>query len=190
MLLNDTRIDFQSLKISLAGDFFTDISTLIQYATDASAYRELPLAVSIPKGKSDLKLLVAFAKQHKVGLIPRTAGTSLAGQVVGNGIIVDFSKYWNKILDINTNEHWVIVEPGVILDELNQVLKVHELFFGPETSTGNRCMLGGMLGNNSCGSHSLVYGSSRDHTLSVKMMLDDGNEYEFGQLLKKSTTRS
>jgi len=185
MLLNDTRIDFQSLKISLAGDFFTDISTLIQYATDASAYRELPLAVSIPKGKSDLKLLVAFAKQHKVGLIPRTAGTSLAGQVVGNGIIVDFSKYWNKILDINTNEHWVIVEPGVILDELNQVLKVHELFFGPETSTGNRCMLGGMLGNNSCGSHSLVYGSSRDHTLSVKMMLDDGNEYEFGPITKE-----
>jgi FAD/FMN-containing dehydrogenase/Fe-S oxidoreductase len=171
---------FDALSHKLEGELYTDISTRLQYATDASAYREIPVAVALPKSKKDVKRLIAFAKQNCMSLIPRTAGTSLAGQVVGRGIIVDISRYWGKIVEFNAAEGWVIVEPGVILDELNQYLKPHGLFFGPETSTSNRCMIGGMVGNNSCGSHSIVYGSTRDHTLSVKMILDDGNEYEFG----------
>ncbi len=179
------EVPFVQLAKSLNGELYLDISTRLQYATDASAYRELPDAVALPKNTDDLKQLIAFAKKHHTPLIPRTAGTSLAGQVVGKGIIVDISKYWGKVLEVNKTERWVRVQPSVILDELNQLLKPHGLFFGPETSTANRCMMGGMVGNNSCGSHSIIYGSTRDHTLLVKMMMDDGNEYEFGPLYKK-----
>ena len=185
MNTNAIEISLKSLSKKLKGELYTDISSRLQYATDASAYREIPIAIALPKTKEDLKLLIAIAKEHGISLIPRTAGTSLAGQVVGNGIVVDFSKNWGKILTVNLDEHWVTIEPGVILDELNQFVKPHGLFFGPETSTSNRCMIGGMVGNNSCGSHSLVYGSTRDHTVSVKMMLDDGNEYEFGPVGKE-----
>ena len=152
------------------------------YATDASAYREMPLAVAIPKTIEDIKLLIKFAKNEKTSLIPRTAGTSLAGQVVGNGIIVDVSKYFTQIIELNKEENWVRVQPGVIRDELNMFLKPHGLFFGPETSTANRAMIGGMVGNNSCGSNSVVYRSTREHLLEVKALLSDGNEAEFKSL--------
>ncbi|HEY4785325.1 MAG TPA: FAD-linked oxidase C-terminal domain-containing protein, partial [Bacteroidales bacterium] len=130
----------------------------------------------------DIKKTIEFANQHKITLIPRAAGTSLAGQVVGNGLIIDISKYFTKILEINKEEHWVRVQPGVVLDELNQVLEPYGLFFGPETSTSNRCMIGGMIGNNSCGSHSIIYGSTRDHTLEIKALLSDGSEVIFSDL--------
>jgi len=172
----------KDLHHQLKGDVYTDNKTRILYATDASAYRELPLAVARPMDKSDLVKLVDFAKTFKTSLIPRTAGTSLAGQVVGNGIIVDISKYFTKIIELNTKERWVRVQPGVILDELNMFLKPHGLFFGPETSTANRCMIGGMVGNNACGSHSIIYGTTRDHTISTKVILSDGNEVEFKTL--------
>src|SRR5206468_924097 len=115
-------------------------------------------------------------------LIPRTAGTSLAGQVVGNGIVVDVSKNFTQILELNKKEYWVRVQPGVIRDELNMFLKPHGLFFGPETSTANRAMMGGMVGNNSCGSNSVVYRSTREHLLEVKALLSDGSEAEFKTL--------
>ncbi|KIO77013.1 FAD-binding protein [Pedobacter lusitanus] len=172
----------ESLSVSLDGDFFTDNQTRILYATDASAYREMPLAVAIPKSVSDLKKLILFAANHGISLIPRTAGTSLAGQVVGKGIVVDVSKYFNGILELNTEERWVKVQPGVVRDELNQYLKPFGLYFGPETSTANRAMIGGMVGNNSCGSNSLVYGSTREHTLEIKALLADGSEAEFKSL--------
>ena len=149
------------------------------YATDASAYREMPLAVAIPKSVADIKTLIGFARTHRTSLIPRTAGTSLAGQVVGNGIIVDVSKNFTQILELNTRENWVRVQPGVIRDELNMFLKPHGLFFGPETSTANRAMIGGMVGNNSCGSNSVVYRSTREHLLEVKALLSDGTEALF-----------
>jgi FAD/FMN-containing dehydrogenase/Fe-S oxidoreductase len=163
----------------LEGDIFYDDTMRILYATDASAYRELPLAVAFPRSQNDLKKLIAFANKHKVGLIPRTAGTSLAGQVVGSGIVVDVSKHFTQIIELNKNENWVRVQPGVIRDELNVFLKPHGLFFGPETSTANRAMIGGMVGNNSCGSNSVVYRSTREHLLGVKAILSDGSEAEF-----------
>ncbi len=170
------------LKSNIKGDIFTDNIWRILYSTDASAYREKPLAVVRPKNEADVKKIVQFAARHKLPIIPRTAGTSLAGQVVGNGIVVDVSKYMTRIIELNKEENWVKVQPGVILDELNQFLESHGLFFGPETSTSNRCMIGGMLGNNSCGSHSLLYGSTRDHTLEIKTILSDGSEAVFGEL--------
>ncbi len=172
----------QQLRNDLEGELFDDNEMRILYATDASAYREMPLAVAIPHTVNDLKKLILFARKNQTSLIPRTAGTSLAGQVVGNGIVVDVSKYFNKILQFNTEEKWVRVQPGVIRDELNMFLKPHGLLFGPETSTANRAMIGGMVGNNSCGSNSVVYRSTREHTLEIKALLSDGSEAEFKTL--------
>ncbi|HEY2721483.1 MAG TPA: FAD-binding oxidoreductase, partial [Chitinophagaceae bacterium] len=176
----DLKLD--ELSTRLEGELYHDQTMRILYATDASAYREMPLAVAIPKTIDDIKKLIAFARAEKTSLIPRTAGTSLAGQVVGNGIIVDVSKNFTKILELNKEENWVRVQPGVIRDELNLFLKPYGLFFGPETSTANRAMIGGMVGNNSCGSNSIVYRSTREHLLEVKALLSDGSEAEFKTL--------
>lgn len=170
------------LGTSIQGDIFTDEKLKVLYATDASAYREMPTAVAIPKDKYDLIKIIKFAIDNKTSVIPRTAGTSLAGQVVGSGIVVDVSKHMNQILELNEKERWVRVEPGVIRDDLNVYLKEYGLFFGPETSTANRAMIGGMVGNNSCGSNSVVYKSTREHLISLKMILADGEEVEFKEL--------
>ncbi len=167
------------LAHALDGELFTDDALRILYATDASAYREIPEAVAIPKSVEDLKKLIAYASANNTSLIPRAAGTSLAGQVVGKGIVVDISKYFTKIIELNKEHHWVRVQPGVIRDELNMYLKPHGLFFGPETSTANRAMIGGMIGNNSCGSNSVVYRSTREHLLEVNVLLSDGSETVF-----------
>ena len=171
-----------TLARQLTGDLHTDVTHRTLYATDASAYREMPAAVAVPKTVEDLKTLIRFAWENKQSLIPRTAGTSLAGQVVGSGIVVDVSKHFTKILEINPDEHWVRVQPGVIRDELNLVLKPYGLYFGPETSTANRAMIGGMVGNNSCGSNSVVYRATREHTIAVKVLLADGSEAEYGPM--------
>ena len=172
----------QDLGNNLAGEFFFNHTMRALYATDASAYREMPLAVALPKTEADLKALVAFANRESCSLIPRTAGTSLAGQVVGSGIVVDVSKYFNKILEVNPEEQWVRVQPGVIRDDLNKHLAPYGLMFAPETSTSSRAMIGGMAGNNSCGANSIVYGSTRDHLLEVKSILSDGNSVTFGSM--------
>ncbi|MDE5423529.1 FAD-binding protein [Ancylomarina sp. DW003] len=177
-----TSDKFLSFSETFEGEFHRDKSTRLIYATDASAYKVMPLAVAYPKNESDIKKLILFANQEKLSLIPRAAGTSLAGQVVGDGIVVDVSRHFTQIIEFNKDEKWVRVQPGVILDELNLYLKEFDLFFGPETSTASRCMMGGMLGNNSCGSHSLIYGSTRDHTLEIKTILSDGSEASFSAL--------
>ena len=151
---NITITDFKNLQESFAGELYFDNSVThnaqkILYSTDASVYQEKPLAVAIPRDVNDLKALIKFANEFQTTLIPRAAGTSLAGQVVGKGIVVDISKYFDKVLEINESERWVRVQPGVIRDDLNVILKPHGLMFGPETSTANRAMIGGMIGNNS-----------------------------------------
>ena len=176
------RKALEKLNDNLQGELLFDDAIRLIYATDASAYREVPIAVAFPRNSEDIKHLIRFAKENKTSIIPRTAGTSLAGQVVGGGIVADVSKHMTRILELNVEEKWVKVEPGVILDELNKHLQPHGLFFGPETSTSNRCMIGGMVGNNACGAHSLVYGSTRDHTLELETILSDGSEAVFGTL--------
>ena len=170
------------LKIRLNGRLYTDETTRRLYATDASAYRELPLAVAVPADQFDLVRLVNYARENGHALIPRTAGTSLAGQVVGSGIVVDMSRNFGKVLEVNAEEGWAWVEPGIIRDDLNRQLKEHGLFFAPETSTANRAMIGGMIGNNSCGANSVVYGSTREHLLECRAILADGSEQWFGPL--------
>lgn len=176
--------DLKILMDKLEGSLYYNTSPLHQtqllaYSTDASVYQEKPLAVALPKNVNDIKLLIEFAVKQQVTLIPRAAGTSLAGQVVGNGIVVDISKHFNQIIEVNAEEKWVRVQPGVIRDDLNTYLRKHNLMFGPETSTANRAMIGGMVGNNSCGLHSIVWGAVRNHLLQVSAVLSDGSEAIF-----------
>ncbi len=174
--------DLQLLQADLQGELYFDELMRICYATDASVYREWPLAVAIPRTVEDIKKILHFAWKHETSIIPRAAGTSLAGQCVGSGIVVDISKYFNHILEVNKEENWVRLQPGVIRDELNEHLRPHGLFFGPNTSTANRAMIGGMVGNNSCGTTSIVYGSTRDHVLELQALLADGSEVTFRSL--------
>ncbi|MFA5713487.1 MAG: FAD-linked oxidase C-terminal domain-containing protein [Bacteroidales bacterium] len=159
-----------------------DLLSRILYATDASPYREIPYGVAHPKSQEELVKLVRWASQNGRYIIPRGAGTSLAGQVVGDGVVVEISHHFNKILEINRQESWVRVEPGIVLDRLNRELSKVGLWFGPETSTSNRCNIGGMVGNNSCGAHSLIWGSTRDHLLEAKVILADGSTAHFRDL--------
>ena len=181
--MTDTYISrLDELGTRLDGEIKYDKVTATIYSTDASVYKEEPSAVAWPRTISDIRKILQFAAGEKSSVTLRAGGTSLSGQVVSSGIIVDISKYMNKILEINKDEKWVRVEPGVVLDELNLKLKEYGLFFGPETSTSNRCNIGGMVGNNACGSHSVIYGSTRDHTIEIKTLLSDGSEAIFGPL--------
>jgi FAD/FMN-containing dehydrogenase/Fe-S oxidoreductase len=164
------------------GDLFFDDLHKTLYATDASVYRKLPLAVAFPRNERGIAQLIQFASEHKTSLIPRTAGTSLAGQCVGEGIVVDVSKYFTKILSVDAKKKTVTVQPGVIRDELNAHLKPLKLFFGPNTSTSNRCMIGGMVGNNSSGTTSIQYGVTRDKVLSLKTLLSNGETVVFSEI--------
>jgi FAD/FMN-containing dehydrogenase/Fe-S oxidoreductase len=175
----------QHLSTQLDGNLQFDSLTKTLYATDASVYREIPLAVAFPKSIDDIQKLILFATKNGTSLIPRTAGTSLAGQCVGNGIVVDVSKYFTQILEFNKEERWVRVQPGVVRDELNRFLKPHGLFFSPITSTANRAMIGGMVGNNSSGTTSIVYGVTRDKVISLHTVLSDGKIAVFGELSKE-----
>jgi FAD/FMN-containing dehydrogenase len=171
--------DLKRLGTDLEGDLHFDTTMRTLYATDASVYREMPEAVALPKTEADICKLVRFARDHGTSLIPRAAGTSLAGQVVGGGIVVDISRQLTRIVEIDATARRVRVQPGVVRNELNLALAPHGLFFAPETSTQNRCMIGGMVGNNACGANSVIYGSTRDHLISARAVLSDGSIAEF-----------
>ncbi len=177
-----TTREIEEFASSFEGEVRYDRSTRLIYATDASIYREEPLAVVYPRNSNDIKRVLAFASRHRTAVIPRAAGTSLAGQVVGSGIVADLSRHFRQIIEVNAGERWVRLQPGVVPDELNAWLKSYGVMFGPETSTSDRCNLGGMIGNNGCGLHSLVYGSVRDHIIEVKAVLHDGSEAIFGEV--------
>ena len=175
-------LPLDQLAASLEGDVHSDDLARTIYATDASEYQERPLAVACPKSEADVRRLVQFAAEHGVGLIPRGAGTSLAGQVVGGGVVVDLGRHMNRIVALDIERRRVRVQPGVVRNELNKFLAPHGLFFGPETSTASWAMIGGMVGNNSCGSNSIAYGSTRDHLISARGFLADGSEVTFEPL--------
>jgi FAD/FMN-containing dehydrogenase/Fe-S oxidoreductase len=176
------NIDLKKLEASLLGELHFDNLYKSIYATDASVYRKIPLGVAYPKNKQDIKTLIRFATDNKITLIPRAAGTSLAGQCVGDGLIVDISKHFTKILAFDEHKKTVTIQPGIIRDELNNFLKPFGLFFGPNTSTSNRCMIGGMVGNNSSGTTSIKYGVTRDKIIELKTILSDGSEVTFNEI--------
>ncbi|TYP96069.1 hypothetical protein C7447_1096 [Tenacibaculum adriaticum] len=179
-MINHTTL--QQLNDSLTGELFFDDLHKSLYATDASVYRKIPLAVAFPENVKDIQLLIGFATKNNTTLIPRTAGTSLAGQCVGEGIVVDVSKHFTSILAFDEINKTITVEPGVIRDDLNRFLQPFGLFFGPNTSTSNRCMIGGMVGNNSSGSTSIQYGVTRDKVLAIDAILSDGSLATFSEI--------
>lgn len=152
------------------------------YAADASMYQEVPAAVCFPADADDLAQLIAQARAEGLGITLRAAGTSLAGQATGGGIVADISRYMTTIRDIDPDKRRARVQPGVIRDQLNRAAAAHGLLFGPDTSTTNRCMLGGMIGNNASGSYSPAYGTTREHVVALDCLLDDGSRATFGPL--------
>lgn len=180
--MNNTaaKLPWQLLADELSGELHWDKTHRILFATDASVYREIPQAVAFPHSEQDLVRCVRFAAKYGVPITPRAGGTSLAGQAVGAGLVVDVSRFMRRIIEVNPEAGYAIVEPGVIRDQLNAVLAPLGYWFGPNTSTANRCTLGGMFGNNSCGSTSITVGSTREHVLSARVVLSDGNVVEYG----------
>jgi FAD/FMN-containing dehydrogenase/Fe-S oxidoreductase len=179
-----SKSDLGILATRISGELYTDNLHRILFSTDASVYRELPLGVVFPKNSNDIKSTIIFCNENSIPIIPRAGGTSLAGQCVGSGLVIDVSKYMVDVLGIDANSKTAIVQPGVIRDELNHILKSEKLMVGPNTSTANRAMLGGMIGNNSCGSTSIVFGNMRDHIVKLKTILSDGSEAIFEALTK------
>jgi hypothetical protein len=160
----------------------TDLPTRRLYASDASMYEELPTGVAFPRSAGEVRALVLEARERGLPLTPRAAGTSLAGQATGSGVIVDVSRHLTRILSLDPDARLARVEPGVIRDTLNREAARYGLQFGPDTSTTNRCMIGGMIGNNSCGSFSIRHGSTRDHVVEIEAVLSDGSAVVFGPL--------
>jgi len=180
-----TQETLQILSKNMRGEFHSDALHKRLYATDASVYRKLPVGVAYPKDFQDLKLLIDTARDTGFSLIPRAAGTSLSGQCVGDGLVVDISKHFTHILAFDEQKRTVTVQPGLIRDDLNRFLQPYGLFFGPNTSTSNRCTIGGMVGNNSSGSTSIQYGVTRDKVLAVKALLSDSSEALFTEVSKE-----
>ena len=139
-------------------------------------YQVEPIGVVLPRSKDDVRAVLELANRYNVPVLPRGGGTSLVGQTVNHAVVLDFSKYMNRVLEVNQEELWCRVEPGVIQDELNAHVRPMGLLFGPDTSTSNRATLGGMSGNNSAGSHSIAYGKTIDHVLELTCLLADGSE--------------
>ena len=165
---------FKELKGNMLGDVLTDEYSLGMYATDASIYQITPKVIVIPKGADDVSNAMAFAFKNNMTILPRGAGTSLAGQTVGDSLVLDFSKYMNQILEINAEEKWVHVQPGMARDDLNAVLAAYNLHFAPDPATSSRANVGGMVGNNSSGTKSVLFGKTVDHVLEANVLLADG----------------
>ena len=162
------------LQRLIEGEVFFDELTRTIYSSAASIYRVKPFGIVKPKHQTDVIRLVRYAAENGIPLIPRGGGTSRTGNELGEGILVDFTKYMNRILEFDPKEEWVRVQPGMILDSLNKFLKPHKLFFPIDPSTKEYCTLGGMIANNSSGPHAVKYGATRDYVLSLEVVLSDG----------------
>ena len=163
------------LKKRIEGDIRFDRYTRLLYSTDASIYQIEPIGVVVPRHKGDVQAVIEVANKLGVPVLPRGGGTSLAGQTVGHAIVLDFSKYMQNVLEVNKEELWCRVQPGLVQDELNAHVRPMGLQFGPDTSTSNRATIGGMIGNNSAGAHSLTYGKTLDHVIELTVLLADGS---------------
>ena len=180
----------KKLKNKTTAEIYYDNFTRGRYSTDASIYQMMPYGVLIPKNKSDLIDTINYAREAKVPLLARGGGTSQCGQTVNEAIVIDNSKFLNKILDFNKEKMTCIVEPGIVLDELNRFLKPFGLWFPVDVSTSSRATIGGMTGNNSCGGRSIRYGMMRDNVLEIEGILSDGSTYKFGNIKDKEIASS
>src|SRR5688572_22819987 len=172
----------QELRRHVEGDVRFDQFSRLLYSTDASMYQMEPMGVVIPRHAGDVQAVVEVANRMGAPILSRGGGTSLTGQTVNHAVVIDFSRYMNQVLEVNTEELWARVQPGLVQDELNQHVRSSGLLFGPDTSTSNRATIGGMLGNNSGGSHSIAYGLTIDHVIEITALLADGTRVVFGEL--------
>src|SRR4030066_1489666 len=163
------------IKNSITGEVKTDQITRVLYSTDASIHKMEPLGVVFPRKVEELDTIVKIAAEYHIPLIPRGSGSSLAGQSIGNGLIIDCSRYLNKLISVNREEKTAIVEPGLVLDDLNRAVKRYDLQFGPDPASSERATLGGCIGNNAAGAHSILYGMTADHIISAEVVLADGS---------------
>src|SRR3989441_1514444 len=172
----------RELRKVIRGDVRFDAASRLLYSTDASMYQMEPVGVAIPRDGDDVQAALELARKHGVAFLSRGGGTSLTGQTVNHALVLDCSRYMNEVLEVNREERWVRVQPGVVQDELNAHVRPLGLLFGPDTSTSNRATVGGMLGNNSGGSHSIAYGLTVDHILEMTVLLSDGSRAVFGEV--------
>src|SRR6188474_1074274 len=170
------------LEASVEGEVRFDKVSRGLYSTDASVYQIEPLGVVIPKSAEAVARAVQIAAKHGVPITPRGGGTSQAGQAIGAGLVLDTSKHLNRVLEINPDQRWARVEPGVVLDELNAALREHNLRFAPDVSSASRATVGGMMANNSSGARSVLYGKTIDHVIEQRVVLSDGRVATFQPL--------
>ncbi len=171
------------LRGQLRGEIRTDPVTLGIYATDASIYQQMPLAVALPLDADDSIAAVRCAAAHNVPIVPRGGGTGLAGQAIGEGVLIlDVSKHQNQLLELHVEERWARVQPGLVRDELNAMLAPHGLHYAPDPATGNRANFGGMIANNSSGTRSIRYGKCIDHIIALRVVLSDGTVLDLQEL--------
>ena len=180
---NETRVpSFAPLKAELRGSLFDDLFARGRYATDASIYQMMPHAVVVPETLQDVEATLAFARREGLAVLPRGGGTSQCGQTVNNAIVIDASRHLNRILELDVDARRCLVEPGIVLDELNRQLKPHGLWFPVDVSTSSRATIGGMAGNNSCGGRSIRYGMMRDNVTGIEAIMSDGTKSWFGDV--------
>jgi FAD/FMN-containing dehydrogenase/Fe-S oxidoreductase len=172
----------RELGQAIRGDVRFDAGSRLLYSTDASMYQMEPVGVVIPCDGDDVRAAIEIAAKHKVAILSRGGGTSLTGQTVNHALVLDFSRYMDKVLEVNAEELWARVQPGLVQDNLNHHVRPLGLSFGPDTSTSNRATLGGMLGNNSGGSHSIAYGLTVEHVIELTTVLADGSRAVFGEV--------
>src|SRR5262245_57818095 len=170
----------RELQKEVEGEVRFDAYTKVLYSTDASIYQIEPIGVVIPKHKQDVAMAVRLAAKHGLPILPRGGGTSLSGQTVGHAIHLDFSKYMNEVLEFNAEEQWVRLQPGLVQDVLNAYLRPKGFLLGPDTASSSRATLGGMMGNNSAGARSVLYGKTIDHVLEMEVVLSSGERAYFG----------
>ena len=179
----------RELRKVVRGDVRFDHGSRLLYSTDASMYQVEPVGVVVPRDRDDVQAALEVTRKQGVAVLPRGGGTSLTGQTVNEALVLDFSRYLNQVLEVNTEERWARVQPGVVQDELNHHVRSMGLLFGPDTSTSNRATVGGMLGNNSGGSHSIAYGLTVDHVIELTVILADGTRAVFGDVTDEEFER-
>src|SRR5258706_7255135 len=170
------------LRSNIAGDVFFDAFNRGRYATDASFYQIMPAGVLVPRSTDEALRALAICREEGSIVTPRGGGTSQCGQTVNDGIVIDLSKHLNRIVSLDVENRTCVVEPGIVLDDLNRQLTKHGLWLPVDVSTASRATVGGMAGNNSCGGRSLRYGTMRDNTLSMEAALADGTLLRFGEV--------
>ena len=164
------------------GEVRFDPYSRLLYSTDASIYQMEPVGVVIPRNAADVQAVVEFGAREGIPVLPRSGGTSLAGQTVNHAIVLDFSKYLNNVLEVNPEEQWARVQPGIILEQLTRQVSAHGLQYAPDPTTANRACVGGGIGNNTCGAHSVIYGKTLDHIKELDVILSDGSTAHLGEL--------